>query len=224
MSVNPAALLHLDDEGRAWLEWTTSESAVPLDPHVVDAITQDGSLSHGAAPGVPEDVRASLQPRGAQSMSGYHAATRDHPFLDMSRGMDARVEDAKIMARYVEGDEYPSVYLDLPSTAMHAMERATDLDLDPLRNSDWNQLAAILGGVFGQTHRQPAYYDPETGYHQVELIFRSVPSAVERVIRPNALWRSCAPRRSRLDTITSTPERMRSLLSPACRQMRRARR
>jgi hypothetical protein len=180
MVVSAAASLQFDSEGRAWLEWSTSEPAVLLDPHVAQDIASQGALTCEPTEGVSPDIRARLQASGRQRVSGYHAATKDHPFLDMSRGMAARVEDARIMAGYVEADEYPDVYLDLPCLSMHPLERASDLGLDALRNSDLHQLAAILAGVFGQTHRQPPYYDPDTGYHQVELIYRSVPSGGAR--------------------------------------------
>ena len=112
--------------------------------------------------------------------SGYCLATTDHPFLDMSEGLEARVKDARIMAGYVESDSYPAIYLELPHDDVLSLEDGTDLNIDELRNSSICRLSAIVSGSFGVRRHQPSYYDAVTGYHQVELVRKSVPSGGSR--------------------------------------------
>lgn len=84
------------------------------------------------------------------------------------------------MAGYAEADEYPAVDLELNHDHVLDIEDAADLTLDELKNSDLCRLSAILSGTFGIRRHQPAYFDPTTGYHQVELVRKSIPSGGSR--------------------------------------------
>ncbi|WP_316300715.1 nitroreductase family protein, partial [Clavibacter michiganensis] len=112
--------------------------------------------------------------------SGYHAATSDHPFLDMSRGVEARVEDARLMSGYAAAGDYPPVALEMVHASEVDIEDAADLTLDELRTSDVHRLSATISGTFGIRRHQPAYHDELTGYHQVELVRKSIPSGGSR--------------------------------------------
>ncbi|EYT64006.1 hypothetical protein H489_0109905 [Curtobacterium flaccumfaciens UCD-AKU] len=156
------------------LEWSTGVAARSIDntdSHLRDAARLQALL-------VASEVEVPAPPVIPQS--GYHLATADHPFLDMSRGVVARVEDAHIMAGYAASDDYPAVELSLVHDRVVDIEDAADLTLDELRNSDLYRFSAIVSGTFGVRRHQPAYFDPITGYHQVEIVKKSIPSGGSR--------------------------------------------
>ncbi|MFD9549751.1 hypothetical protein ACFWBG_20325 [Nocardia salmonicida] len=180
---NPTSLVFQDGDNW-WIETSTGRDAT-----IVDAATGNLIAASNAAAGLKsnefDDITFSelvdgqillADSNSSDSRSGYHLATRDHPFLDMSTGLDARIADAEIMAGYVESDEYPSVYLDFDSTETVVLDNAADLATDELRNSPLCQLSLIISGTFGVRRRQAPYYDPDSGYHQVELLLKSIPS------------------------------------------------
>jgi SagB-type dehydrogenase family enzyme len=186
--LNPAVLLYQDDV-EAWLEWSSGQDSLELSLAMArELIDRDGhmkSLHEVKATLGAEFERHGIDPEilenpAAAARSGYHAATRDHPFLDMSRGQDARIDDAKIMAGFVEADEYPSVYLDFDYTDRFQLEDAAHIGIDEIRNDIRCQLSAIISGTFGVRRHQAPYFDPATGYHQVELLLKSVPSGGAR--------------------------------------------
>jgi SagB-type dehydrogenase family enzyme len=113
---------------------------------------------------------------GCAVRSSYHAATRNHPFLDMAGGYDAMVEDNEIMQEYAGRDDYPSVFLDLPHTESVPLEDALDLEEPQLRADPRQQLALLLSGTFGKRRHLAAYSDREYRYTQLELVFKSIPS------------------------------------------------
>lgn len=182
----------------ATLEATTRSEAIRTTVNVADAILSIGPtgvtwhglrarlVSLGLTPQEAEAQIASFEHadilRRSSNFTGsaYHRATRDHPFLDMSTGIKARVEDAAIMAGFVTSDEYPSAFLDLPSTDRVDIPDATDLATDELRCNPFYQFAMIISGTFGIRRRQYPYHDPDTGYHQVELLLKSIPSGGAR--------------------------------------------
>jgi hypothetical protein len=114
------------------------------------------------------------------AQSGYHLGTRDHPFLDMSSGIAARIQDASIMSGYVDANGAPDLGLNIDSRESIEIEDAKDLNIDALRNSTKYQFDLILSGTFGVRGKQPQYYDSETGYHQVPLLRKSIPSGGAR--------------------------------------------
>lgn len=111
----------------------------------------------------------------------YHTETRDHPFLDMSRGQAAMVQDANIMSGYVATDDYPPVALSLPSDkASVQLLDAQDISIDEMRHHPLGKISAVLSGAAGARRQQAPYYDPDTEYTQVEVIGKSVPSGGSR--------------------------------------------
>ncbi|MFD8101176.1 hypothetical protein ACFV24_16695 [Nocardia fluminea] len=180
---NPTSLVFQDGDNW-WIETSTGRDATIVDVatgKLIAAATAGSGLNSNEF----DDITLSqlvdeqillAEPNTADPRSGYHLATRDHPFLDMSTGIDARITDAEIMAGYVESDEYPPVYLDFDSSETVTLDNAADLATDELRNSPLCQLSLIVSGTFGVRRRQAPYYDPDSGYHQVELLLKSIPS------------------------------------------------
>ncbi|MGW6624496.1 hypothetical protein ACWF99_25050 [Nocardia sp. NPDC055002] len=180
---NPTSLVFQDGDNW-WIETSTGRDATIVDVatgKLIAAATAGSGLNSNEF----DDITLSqlvdeqillAEPNTADPRSGYHLATRDHPFLDMSTGIDARITDAEIMAGYVESDEYPPVYLDFDSSETITLDNAADLATDELRNSPLCQLSLIVSGTFGVRRRQAPYYDPDSGYHQVELLLKSIPS------------------------------------------------
>ncbi len=181
---NPSSIV-FEHDGNWWIESTTRRAAVDVSEKTGAAIAQLRADMDVAAFElealddlnrlIDEGILVGSEDAGA-GMCGYHAATRDHPFLDMSTGMAARITDAMIMGGYVEADDYPPVYLDIEHHGSIRLEDAADLGIDELRNSDLYQFSLILSGTLGVRRRQPHYYDPRTEYHQVELVQKSIPS------------------------------------------------
>ncbi|MFE4230151.1 hypothetical protein ACFRJ8_19935 [Arthrobacter sp. NPDC056886] len=179
------------------METSTGQPAVLISPEMagfLESVRTDETLSSEEIDRVANKTGpGQLTGEGTQAVSaetllsseqsppsGYHQATRDHPFLDMSQGMDARIADAKIMAGFVEADEYPSIVLEPESDFEILLEDATHLGIDELRHSMTCQLSLILSGTFGARRHQAAYHDPESGYRQVELLKKSIPSGGSR--------------------------------------------
>lgn len=173
--MHPAALLYLPGRGQPYIEWSTSRAPIEV-----------------VGENIPSDFKSRIEWMGqfftrnrisvADSIeqSGYHQATVDHPFLDMAQGEESKVRDARRMAGYLKQDPYPPVFLDLDHDLILQLERAEDLGIDELRNSSLCRLSAIISGSFGLRRHQAAYFDPVTGYHQVELLGKSVPSGGSR--------------------------------------------
>lgn len=178
-SILPQAFLSgIDSDSPRATAWTGSQG-LPLTLADAQVVSEEGRLPDAVAESLRQS--ASDSPKVPSPVSGYHLATRDHPFLDMSTGLAARVEDAKIMAEYMRSDPYPPVHLTLRSDGPTIeLPRATDLGLDELRIRHDCRFALIVGGTFGMTGRQVEYFDPATGYHQVELIHKSIPSGGSR--------------------------------------------
>lgn len=175
---NTSVMAYLHGDGAIKLEFSTSVDSIDITGEPIPADNrkkaewlQDIALRYGG-----HEVEDGLEIPKA----GYCIATSDHPFLDMSEGMEARLKDAQIMAGYVASDSYPSVYLELPHDETYQLEDAADLTIDELRNSARCRLSAMISGSFGVRRHQATYHDPMTGYHQVELVKKSVPSGGSR--------------------------------------------
>ncbi|MFS8104309.1 hypothetical protein LFM09_45105 [Lentzea alba] len=108
----------------------------------------------------------------------YHVATRDHPFLDMSRRHESVVDDNSMMQIYLHDDafKYPGVYLDLGAELAYSLEDARDLGVEHLWAQPDHHYAFLFSGTFGKRRHLAPYYDPTYNYMQVELIYKSVPS------------------------------------------------
>lgn len=197
MRISPAVAVHTENERDFWLETSTGVPATTIGAETAEylqsirnaddlsvdefheAVSKAAGLTSSPVDAQPLSVE-SLLTGTPFSASGYHLATRNHPFLDMSRGMEARVADAQIMAGFVEADDYPDIVLNPESDLEINLEDAAHLGLDEVRNSMICQLSLILSGTFGARRHQAPYYDPESGYRQVELIKKSIPSGGSR--------------------------------------------
>ncbi|WP_416393755.1 MULTISPECIES: hypothetical protein [unclassified Curtobacterium] len=173
--LNPAAMMFSRGDEEAVLEWSTGVNARVLE------------MTGSNLPCDEAEMRAFLTSDEAEvpappmiAQSGYHLATMDHPFLDMSRGTAARVEDAQLMAGYATSDEYPAIELELEHDRVLDIADAADLTLDELKNSDLYRFAAIISGTFGVRRHQQPYSDPVTSYRQVEIVRKSIPSGGSR--------------------------------------------
>jgi SagB-type dehydrogenase family enzyme len=111
---------------------------------------------------------------------GYHGATRDHPFLDMSTGDDARVQDNALMRRYLVEEEYPAIYLAMEYADVIPLERAADLSERQLACDPRQELALLFHGTFGERRHRAAYHDPLYEFTQLEVIGKSIPSGGSR--------------------------------------------
>lgn len=180
---SPASLVFQRDDNW-WIETSTGRDATGVDAATGKLIASAGADRILTANDADETTLHQLVDcqvlkafsGESDERSGYHLATRDHPFLDMSTGLDARIADAEIMAGYVKTDEYPSVYLDIDASERVFLDNAADLATDELRHSPLCQLSLILSGTFGVRRRQAPYFDPDSEYHQVELLLKSIPS------------------------------------------------
>ncbi|MGE8148165.1 hypothetical protein ACQKP7_23690 [Pseudomonas frederiksbergensis] len=192
--VNPAALVFGNDKEECWVEYSSGYNGVKISKvlgkviadnagqavnadQLMEVIAGDKSLSQADANTLLTYVCTRQQ---AGSKSGYHLATQNHPFLDMSKGLSALEADASIMAAYVKEHEYPAVELTVEALQSVAVIDAVNLDIDELRNSVFYQFSMILSGTFGVRLHQPGYYDGERDYHQVELLKKSIPSGGAR--------------------------------------------
>ncbi|AVB12435.1 MULTISPECIES: nitroreductase family protein [Pseudomonas syringae group] len=192
--INPAALVFGNGKEECWIEYSSCCSGVRISKslgkfiadncgqavsadQLKDVIALDKTLSEA-------DTNILLSTVCTQTLSepksGYHIATQNHPFLDMSQGLSALEADARIMAAYVKEHDYPAVELSIESLKNVAIVDAINLDIDELRNSVFYQFSMILSGTFGVRLHQPAYYDGERDYHQVELLKKSIPSGGAR--------------------------------------------
>lgn len=110
----------------------------------------------------------------------YHHSTRSHPFMDMSTGFDALYADNALMTRYQEEGASPSPYLDLDYVATIPLEEATDLSDAHLRADPRQTMSLVFNGAAGVRRHQTTYRDDLWGYHQCEVVFKSVPSGGSR--------------------------------------------
>lgn len=192
--INPAALVFDDGKEECWVDYSSGHNGVKISKGlgkviaehcgqavnadlVKQAIARDNTLSEA---GIDTLLAHVCLPAPAQPKSGYHHATQNHPFLDMSQGLSALEADARIMAAYVKEHAYPAVELSIESGNEVALIDAINLDIDELRNSVFYQFSMIMSGTFGVRLHQPAYYDGERDYHQVELLKKSIPSGGAR--------------------------------------------
>jgi len=192
--INPAALVYSNDRSEYCVEYSTGCNGINISKDLAkfiadncgqavkfdllkDKVAMDKTLSE-------EDVNVLLTSVCVQALgapkSGYHIATQNHPFLDMSQGRSASVADALIMSSYVKKYDYPAVELSVESLKNVAVVDAVNLSIHELRNSVFYQFSLILSGTFGARLHQPAFYDEETNYHQVELLRKSIPSGGSR--------------------------------------------
>ncbi|MBX8827382.1 hypothetical protein [Ochrobactrum sp. SFR4] len=192
--ISPAALVFNNDEEEYWIEYSTGCNAINTSNNLAKFITDncgqairldllknkvamDKTLSEADASVLLTNV--CVQALG-EPKSGYHIATQNHPFLDMSQGRSASVADALIMSSYVKEYDYPAIELSVESLKNVAVVDAVNLSIHELRNSVFYQFSLILSGTFGVRLHQPAFYDEETNYHQVELLRKSIPSGGAR--------------------------------------------
>lgn len=110
----------------------------------------------------------------------YHHSTRSHPFMDMSTGFDALYADNALMTRYEEEAASPSPYLDLDYVDTIPLEEATDLSDAHLRADPRQTISLVFNGAAGIRRHQTTYRDDLWGYHQCEVVFKSVPSGGSR--------------------------------------------
>lgn len=115
---------------------------------------------------------------------GYHVATRDYPFLDMSTGIQAFSEDAHIMRRYLdESDSRPSPYLDIDpsSEGMRiAIPRPLDFSLESAYHSEFLRFVSLISLSFGEISKIWPFVDQISRYSQMMLLHKSVPSGGSR--------------------------------------------
>lgn len=192
--ITPAVLVFDDGKEECWVEYSSGCNGVKISKglgrfiaehcgravnadHLKAAIALDNTLSEADIGTLLANV---CTPVVDEPKSGYHLATQNHPFLDMSQGLSALEADARIMAAYVKEHQYPPVELSVDSSHDVAIIDAVNLDIDELRNSVFYQFSMILSGTFGVRLHQPAYYDGERDYHQVELLKKSIPSGGAR--------------------------------------------
>ncbi|SDX08737.1 SagB-type dehydrogenase domain-containing protein [Pseudomonas syringae] len=192
--ISPAALVFGEDVEECWVEYSTSFNGIRISKELgkviaescgqpVDAdrlkglIARDRTLCESDVDALFNFVF--LQVR-SEPKSGYHLATQNHPFLDMSQGLSALEADARIMAAYVKGCTYPNIELAVISLNDVAIVDAINLDIDELRNSIFYQFSLLLSATFGARLHQPSYYDGERDYYQVELLKKSIPSGGAR--------------------------------------------
>jgi hypothetical protein len=180
---NPSSLVFQEGDNW-WIETSTGRDAIAVDTVTGKTISAADAGQTLTSEQFEDNMLARLldnqvlvaEPNFTAGQCAYHVATRNHPFIDMSTGMEARITDAAIMAGYMEADEYPPVYLDINTVETVNLDNAPDLATDELRNSVMCQLSLIISGTFGVRRRQAPYFDPDTNYHQVELLLKSVPS------------------------------------------------
>jgi SagB-type dehydrogenase family enzyme len=122
-----------------------------------------------------------LRPAGPRPTHlGYHAATRAHPFLNMSAGYQAFAADNNLMSSYRKDQSAPSVYLDLDYVDIVDLQRATDLS-DPYLRVDLSQhLSLLFDGTFGERAKLPPFTDDLWDYSQDELLLKAIPSGGAR--------------------------------------------
>lgn len=173
-----SAMAFLYADGSSKLEFSTSVDAIDITSD--DVPEQPEAKVHWLQKTARHYAPDGMDMVDGLPKAGYCLATADHPFLDMSEGVSARVRDAQIMAGYIQSDAYPSVFLDLPHDEEVSLEDAADLGIDEIRNSAICKLSAIVSGSFGVRRHQAPYYDPVSGYHQVELVKKSIPSGGSR--------------------------------------------
>ncbi|AZC38728.1 hypothetical protein C4K22_4286 [Pseudomonas chlororaphis subsp. aurantiaca] len=192
--VNPAALVFGNEKNECWVEYSSGSSGIRISKQLGKIIAENSgrAINEGQLKEVVAlDQALTAQDADAlfnfvftqepgESKSGYHLATQNHPFLDMSPGLSALEADARIMAAYVREHDYPAVELSVESLKDVAVVDAINLGIDELRNSVFYQFSLILSGTFGARLHQPGYYDGEHDYHQVELLRKSIPSGGAR--------------------------------------------
>ena len=185
--VNPALIVRardVDGSVTVSVETTTSEPAHPLSgpAHELLCSLVSGETASGDAAARQELLRLGVVAGapGGPVVCGYHAATRDHPFLDMSKGHQSRRLDNELMAEFSAHDAYPSIYLDLPHDESYPLEDHRDLEFAQVWAEPRFMLSLMISGTFGKRRHLATYHDPYWDYHQVELLFKPIPSGGSR--------------------------------------------
>lgn len=184
---NPALIirtLEVESSIVASVETTTSEAPTVLSAPAYERMSSflAGEQDDGTAELSQElfQLKAVIEETTGPAACGYHAATRDHPFLDMSKGHQARRVDNELMANFSARDSYPSVYLDLPHDISYPLEDHRDLEFAQVWSEPHFMLSLMISGTFGKRRHLAAYHDPYWDYHQVELLFKPIPSGGSR--------------------------------------------
>lgn len=192
--INPAIQIYFNGNHECWLEYSSGHIGIRVPTKLGEIIS--GNIGHAvnseqiiALVGTDNTISREDSSRLLSALfvhdstyfkSGYHLATENHPFLDMSKGLSALEKDASVMSEYVKNDDYPDVELRVESLQDIPLVDAINLDVHELRNSVFYQFSMILSGTFGARLHQPSYYDAECDYHQVELLKKSIPSGGAR--------------------------------------------
>jgi SagB-type dehydrogenase family enzyme len=109
----------------------------------------------------------------------YHVATRSYPFLNMSKS-GAFGEDNALMRSFLQFENYPNVYLELPAIERIELEQcdAVMARIGEETLTIYENLSIIFNGTFGKRRYQAP--DDNDRYVQLELIFKSIPSGGSR--------------------------------------------
>lgn len=114
----------------------------------------------------------------------YHESTRDYPFLDMSKGIEAMAADAAKMREYLQEDDHrPDPYLNIDGANYNAqvdLPRSADLSLEIFLHDELLELSGLLVGTFGEISKVPSFTDPTSLYKQMTLLHKSIPSGGSR--------------------------------------------
>ncbi|RLU81106.1 hypothetical protein CTZ27_33230 [Streptomyces griseocarneus] len=123
------------------------------------------------------DTRLIVPSGTQQPHAGYHGATRNYPFLDMST-QSSFATDNQLMRSYMNADGYPSVYLELPYDSRWPLPRAEEtVSRRGIRTVN-DELALLVDGTLGERARRD--YADDGRHLQVELIHKAVPSGGSR--------------------------------------------
>lgn len=108
----------------------------------------------------------------------YHEATRDYPFLDMSR-QNAFITDNQRMKSYEGSWHAPPVYQNFPSISSTSLLKLTEpLDTKTVKSISGNhfdKISLILDLCFGERHHLEHTND-EHNFLQLESLRKAVPS------------------------------------------------
>jgi SagB-type dehydrogenase family enzyme len=183
--LNPAILIRTDDNGPSSVETSTSNPPEEIQGREAElvrdialGVRQTGALEHAERQRLT-DLGVLIEPNG-HKVCGYHSATRDHPFLDMSAGHASRQVDNELMAAYSADDQYPDVYLDIEGDDRFELEHYRDVEIALLWSDPRHMLSLMISGTFGKRRHLAGYHDPYWNFHQLEMIFKPVPSGGAR--------------------------------------------
>lgn len=183
--LNSAILIRTQHDGSSTIETTTSAAPAEIEPKdaelISNIVTGAWEISDLEAADYQRltELDALTRPENSR-ISGYHAATRDHPFLDMSAGYSSRKLDNELMASYSADGLYPNVYLDVPGDYQFELEHYRDVEIALLWSDPRHMLSLMLSGTFGRRRHLAGYQDPYWNFHQLEMVFKPVPSGGAR--------------------------------------------